>query len=335
MNRINPKTLSILARAAALLFVVTAGVALATSGDAWAFKAHPLVTPTEPPIVLIPGPTCPTQTVTSASNTIFEVTGPLSTASGDCIDLMGSNDGLLTNGNTITCTGTCATGVNVMGSQDMVEGAGSKVSGFATGLLNNGSQNVGDEWQLDDNQIGLHLKGSQNNFVSLVACGNAAVTDGVTNSGTGIWIDGGANNYVTNFLAGGGTGSDCAGNGADGVLITGANTSGISIFGAVGNGGNGVHLGGLTNGGNHQVKVADSGPDSGAVSDNMANGIFLDAREKSANDQVTLTEASGNHDFDAQDATAGCGSGSTFNFWFGNFFTNTEDGSTTPSGCIH
>lgn len=336
MNRMTPKTLSGAARSAALLLVLTAGVALATSGEAWAKKHHSanaLVGGPDPITVEDCGNTTNTPTGFGQSGVLYQLdpAGTFTTSTGDCIDLGGSNDGLLLNGVTITGTGTSTTsgvGVNIGGSQDLVEGADATIQGYSVGYQNSGSQNAADDLNVIGDGIGMRLGGSQNVYVGLVVC------DSTT---TGIFISSANNTSVSNFISGA-PAAGCAANGADGVLVVSSHTSSLSIFGASGNGGDGVHLGGTApSTANQQVKVFDASnktDETEGILNNTGDGVFLDTSESAAQDQVTTVNTSGN-DVGLHDATTTCGE----NLWYNNTSsgntTNKQAGSSTTPACIN
>lgn len=344
MNRITPKTPSVAARTAALLFIFTVGVALATSGSAWAKKASKSLAD---PVATVTISACSATALTGTS-TIYLVTQNLTetVAGGTCITLGGSDNTLALQGFDITGPGTvtdlgtpmCAfagstgNGIHIEGSanEDVIEGGGGKITGFAVGVLDQGANTAGDDVLTIGNGVGLKMNGAAEatelwtNF------------DSSENSMQGIFVDScGDECGASDFF----TGNNCA----DGVLVTGSAGPRLNVFLSVDNGGAGVHVGCTSGcGTNSEVKVGDApegetGDSSPGVTGNAGDGIFLDASEATTKDQVFLINASGNHTtsgFDLHDASSTCGD----NHWVTNTFNpptgTTRAGTVSSPACI-
>jgi hypothetical protein len=344
MNRIIPKTPGVAARTAALLFVLTVGVGLTTSGSAWAKKASKSLAV---PIATVTISAC-SSTPLTGTNTIYLVTQDLteSSASGTCITLGGFGNTLALQGFDITGPGTVAdlgtplcsfagatgSGIHIESSaiSDVIEGGGGEVTGFAVGVLDQGIQTAGDDVLTIGNGVGLKLNGG---VLATELWTNIASSE---NSAQGIFVDScGLECGASDFFAG----NNCG----DGVLVTGSEGPRLTVFLAVDNGGAGVHAGCTSGcGTNFGVKIGDApegetGGDSSGVSGNAGDGIFLDASEASAGDRVFLISASGNHTtsgYDLHDATSSCG----INHWVTNTFNpptgTARAGSVSSPACI-
>ncbi|MGC2757552.1 hypothetical protein [Candidatus Binatus sp.] len=343
MNRIAPKTPSFAARTAALLFVFTVGVALATSGSAWAKKAKSV-----PAAISTVSISACSATALTGTNTIYLVTQNLTeaTASATCITLGGTGNTLALQGFDITGPGTVAdlgtpmcafagsTGdgihIETSANEDVIEGGGGEVSGFAVGVLDQGNNTAGDDVLTLGNGVGLKMNGGSE------ATELWTNLDSSENSMQGIFVAScGDECGAADFF----TGNNCA----DGVLVTGSAGPRLNVFLSVDNGGAGVHIGCTSGcGTNSSVKVGDApegetGGTSPAVTGNAGDGIFLDASEASTGDRVFLINTSGNHTtsgYDLHDASSTCGA----NHWVTNTFnppTGTARAGTVSSpACI-
>lgn len=344
MNRITPKTPSVAARTAALLFIFTIGVALATSGSAWAKKASKSLAD---PVATVTISACSATALTGTS-TIYLVTQNLTetVAGGTCITLGGSDNTLALQGFDITGPGTvtdlgtpmCAfagstgNGIRIQGSanEDVIEGGGGEITGFAVGVLDQGNNTAGDDVLTIGNGVGLKMNGAAE------ATELWTNLDSSENSMQGIFVDScGDECGASDFF----TGNNCA----DGVLVTGSAGPRLNVFLSVDNGGAGVHVGCTSGcGTNSEVKVGDApegetGDSSPGVTGNAGDGIFLDASEATTKDQVFLINASGNHTtsgFDLHDASSTCGD----NHWVTNTFNpptgTTRAGTVSSPACI-
>lgn len=321
MNHITPKTMSVGARAAALLFVFTVGFALATSGDAWAKRAHSVNTASGP------DPTAVTACGTlSGNDTIYHLTADLTeTGTGTCITLSGTGSALLLYGYSITGPGAATStgyGIHITGTRDVVEGFNGTVSGFDIGVLDNGTGTVGDDVNCTANKTGLEESAS-----STLRWSNFSV---YSNTGTGVWInDCGDHCAVVDFAT--------TDNGGDGLLIEGSTGPSADVFIAADNGANGVHVGGTSDDdANTYAIVVDAFLASpNGISDNTAgNGVLLDTSESGANDQVTTVDATGNGNgtttFDLHDESATCSN----NLWYNNTFDTSRAGTVSNPACI-
>lgn len=343
MNWIAPKTPSVAARTAALLFVFTVGVALATSGNAWAKKAKSL-----PAAISTVSISSCSATALTGTNTIYLVTQNLTeaSASATCLTLGGTGNTLSLQGFDITGPGTVAdlgtptcafagsTGngihVETSANEDVIEGGGGEVSGFSVGVLDQGDNTSGDDVLTIGNGVGLKMNGGSE------ATELWTNLDSSENAMQGIFVDScGDECGASDFF----TGNNCA----DGVLVTGSAGPRLNVFLSVDNGGAGVHVGCTSGcGTNSSVKVGDApegetGDTSPGVTGNAGDGIFLDASEASTGDRVFLINASGNHTtsgYDLHDASSTCGQ----NHWVTNTFnppTGTARAGTVSSpACI-
>ena len=137
-----------------VLFVFTLGVALTASGAAWA-RAHKFAAGLLP----LPFSACGTLV---GSNTIYTLTGNITTAgTGNCIVLSGSNNTVNRKGFNITGPGGTSNGagIKITGDNDVIEGFNSTFSGFKVGVLDSGSNNFGDDFNVESDGIGLELTG--------------------------------------------------------------------------------------------------------------------------------------------------------------------------------
>jgi len=206
----------------------------------------------------------------------------------------------------------------------VIEGGGGTVSGFAVGILDQGSNTVGDAVEMTENGIGLELNGGSTMIWSNV--------DAVENTKQGIYINHCSDECgVTDFAA--------SNNGGDGVLITNSQGPRMNVFVAEDNGGAGIHVGCTSGcGTNSEVKVGDAVNDVPSVTGNKGDGIFVDASESTTKDQIYLIAASGNgvtSGYDMHDASSTCGD----NHWVTNDWATAKVGSTTytsgsPPACI-
>src|ERR1700674_430861 len=96
----------------------------------------------------------------SLSNVIYVVTADITTTNtGNCLVLTGHDATLDLNKHNVTFTGTPGTsvgaGVKITGDYNVVDGFSGIVSGFAIGVLDQGSTTVGDDINMVSNGIGL------------------------------------------------------------------------------------------------------------------------------------------------------------------------------------
>jgi len=322
MNRITPKTMSVAVRAAALLFVFTVGVALATSGDAWA-KRHSAASLADP-VATATITTCGTYTGVSGNPTIYLVTQDITTSStGNCITLGGSDNTLALQGHNITGPGSGTSRGDVIviqsfANDDVIEGGGGIISGFAVGVFDKGSNTVGDAVEASENGIGMELTGGTVMWTNVNSTNNTA---------QGIYLNGCSDECgISDFNAGS--------NGADGVLVIGSEAPRISVFFATDNGGAGVHVGCASDcDDNSEVNVSDAVMAIPSVTGNKGDGIFLDASESNNKDKVYLVSARGNgitSGSDLHDATSTCG----LNQWVTNDYVTAKAAGVTSPSCI-
>ena len=300
---------------------LTVGLLLTGPQAAWAKKHGVSPTVTDPPVTA-----CGTL---SASNTIYIVQNNLTQAgTGDCLLLSGSNDTLDLNGFTITGPGGSSTGagLDITGSEDVVEGFDTFISGFAEGVLDVGTDTSGDQVNETGNAIGLELT-STGGFFGTGSTQMWSNFSADTNTKQGVFLNACADECtITEF--------DASGNGADGVLVQGSAGPRISIFTLDSNGGAGLHVGCTSGcGSNSTVKIVDAPIGFNtppAVAGNAGDGIFLDASESSTKDQVTLVKASGNGGVDLHDASTTCGS----NHWVHNDYGTASAHGVSNPACI-
>lgn len=305
-------------------FILTVGLLLAGPQTAWAKKkGHSSANAVDPTSITSCG-------TLNANNTIYVLVNPIvTTGTGNCLILGGSNQTLDLNDNDITFTGTPGTsaGAGVMitsaASEDVVEGDNSTITGFQQGVLDQGLDTAGDDINLIGNGVGMELNG------------------GGFFGGTEIWTNFAANNNTAQGVFLNACGDECTisdffagSNGADGVLITGSAGARVSVFSSIGNVGAGVHVGcpGVC-GTNSVIKIGDApngGGGSPAIAANGGDGVFLDASESANADQVYLDKVSGNGGIDMHDATTNCGN----NHWVHNQFGTSQAGAVLSPACI-
>jgi hypothetical protein len=187
------------------LFVFTLGVALTASGAAWA-RAHK----SKAGLLSLPLSACGTLIGT---NTIYQLANITTASTGDRIVLSGSNDTLNLDEHTITGPGGSSTGagVKITGATDVVEGFNATISGFAVGVLDSGSNNFGDDFNVESDGIGLELTGDTGLWTNFFASLNTAqgvylnscedaceVADfqSISNNGDGVLVTGAFDNPV-------------------------------------------------------------------------------------------------------------------------------------------
>jgi hypothetical protein len=305
--------------ASAAGLILSVGLILAGSQAAWA-KHHVSsddITPTS-----VTG--CGTL---SGNGQIYLVTQNITQTGiqlGSCIVLSGHDNTLDLQGFNISFTGifTLGAGVRVTGAENVIEGSNGTISGFVEGILDTGGNTAGDGVNVTGNSVGLELAGGGE---STEIWTNFSAD---SNSDQGVFIQNcGDECSVSDF--------DASGNSEDGVLVTGSTGARISVFTADGNGGDGVHIGSSSGSGNTESRVWDAPigfPSGAAVTANLGDGIFLDASESSAQDQVVFNFVEGNSGIDLHDATTTCGN----NHWVHNDFgTGTAQAGSTPNpACI-
>lgn len=300
------------------IFALTVGLVLTGSQAAWAKKPHGSANAVDPTSVTACG-------TLSGNNTIYQLTQNITTtATGNCIVLSGHNDTLNLQGFNITFTGTPGTstgaGLRVTGSTNVIEGFNGTISGFAKGVLDSASNTMGDLVNMFSNGIGLELSsgGSTQQWINFSADSNTA---------QGVYLNGCDDECSLSDF-------DASNNGADGVLITDSGGARLNIFTASDNGGDGVHVGCTSGcGDNFSVAVGDAPVGIAtvpAVTGNKGDGIFLDASESAAADQVFTIRASGNGGFDLHDATSTCGS----NHWVANDYGTADANGVSNPACI-
>jgi len=327
-NRITRNSLSI------ALFVFAIGIALAASGPAWA-KPKSAATGPDPTTVI---PCTASTTTLSANNTVYVVSSFTTTFTGTCIKLIGNND-LLTfsaGGSTVQgpgATSSSGAGIDIEGTNDVINGRASNVTGFAIGILDNGSNTLGDNIDVgcfagscataDGNGIGLEMTGGTVRWNNV---GSAY------NTGDGIFFNGcGDECGISDFFT--------ADNGGDGLAVRNSGDGMAAVFISIDNTGNGVHLGGTRDKtGNSEFTVADASTSSTlGVYNNGSDGVFLDTSEKNAADVVTGIDAESNGGIDLHDATATCGSQGHCNLWVSLIVGaggTTQAGTATSPACI-
>ena len=309
---------------------LTAALVLTGPQAAWAKKPHASANAVDPTDITACG-------TYSASNTIYLLTANISTTStGTCITLSGDDTTLALQGFNITYTGVgTQTGDGILikstANEDVIEGGGSEVSGFAVGVLDQGANTAGDDMITVGNGIGLELNGT--------STGTEIWTniDSSSNTAQGIFINRCTDECgVSDFFV-----SD---NGGDGVLVTGSEGPRLSVFSAEGNGGAGVHVGctstnsNCSGHANSEVKIGDApegagGPDTPGVTGNAGDGIFLDQSEATVKDQVYLIFAGGNgvsSGYDLHDASSTCGN----NHWVTNDYDTAQAAGVSNPACI-
>jgi len=305
------------------IFALTVGLLFVGSQAAWAKKPHVSANAVDPTAVSACG-------TLSANNTIYQLSADIvqTSGTGNCIVLSGHDDTLDLFGFSITrtATGTSAgAGIDVTGDTNVIEGFNATISGFAEGVLDSANNTVGDNLNMDSNGVGLELAsgGSTQLWVNFSADNNTA---------QGVYLKSCSDECgLSDF--------DASNNGADGVLITGSEDARINVFTAFDNGGAGVHVGSSSSCDfdcNTEVKVGDApiGITSvPAISGNKGDGIFLDASESTAIDQVYLVKATGNgvtSGYDLHDATSTCGD----NHWVGNDWGTARAAAVSSPACI-
>jgi hypothetical protein len=310
--------------------ILAFGLVLTGSQVAWAKHKHAPAHGSLAPIA--PSSSVTTCGTLSANGTIYLVTANLiQVGTGDCIVLSGDDDTLDFQRHTVTGPGTgtsIGAGIKITGSEDVVEGTNNTVSGFAVGVLDQGTDTLGDQVNMVGNGIGLEMTSVEDfGGGSTQLWTNFSTTNNVAQ---GVFMNGCKDECTIEEF-------DASSNGADGVLVQNSQGPRIKIFTADSNGGDGVHIGCTSGcGTNSTVKVVDAplgllNPDV-AVTLNKGDGIFLDASEASNKDQVVLVEAMGNGvvaGFDLHDATSTCGS----NHWVhNNYGTADAAGVSNPPG---
>ena len=259
----------------------------------------------------------------SANNTIYSVTQNINTAStGDCLLLSGNNDTLNINGFNLQGPGASTStgaGIHITGSNDVIEGLDGLSVGFGWGVRDQGVATVGDNFSMLNDNIGLELAGTTDRWTDLASENNLA---------NGIYYNSCLNGCSVEVTF-------VFNNGASGVLITGSSHPELELFVVTNNKSNGIHVGcssGCT--GNTAVAIGNAiaGQEVGspAVGGNTADGIFVDATESGAADQVYLTTVGNNGGIDLHDATATCGN----NQWIVNTFTTSNAGGVVSPACL-
>jgi hypothetical protein len=349
-----PKPLSIVARVAALLFIFTAGVALAVSGDAWARKPHSQALAT-----IAPTATIDHCAIYNTDNTIYTVTTFSATAAdlqsnGDCVTLSADHSVVffssnMGNAGAIVGPGAAATstvgnkpsvGLHITGDHNLIEGNDAFISGFGTGALDDGDSTVGDDVDFGVCTMAISAVcppgGTSANGTGLEITNHDRWTNvgAFSNTGSGFWLNGDNHSYLGVALS--------ESNGADGILVTSVDSPAVDTFISDSNVGAGVHFGcPMSVGGNAPARC--SANNTAKVADGFAVGndigVLLDVSESSAQDMVSLVGSGGNTTFDMQDATTNCGSGAgNINFWFKNrgFTKVAVGGGGNPGnpGCI-
>ncbi len=298
------------------MLAILGGLGLSGPQGAWAKTKLQQVDP----MTIAP---CTSSTTTlSGSNIVYTLSTSFSTTfTGTCIKVTGNND-LVIIGPSVTISGAGAgIGIDVEGSNDLINGRSSTISGFATGLLDHGSNNLGDNLNFSGNGTGLKLTGTTLRYINL---------NSSSNTGVGIWLSGcGDECAVSDFFVGS--------NGGDGLLINGSSPAAVaSLFISQDNTGNGVHVGGPSGDNVGNVFIDDAALDSTlAVNNNGKDGVFLDASENGAIDMVTgvISDLNGSG-IDMHDATANCGSSGHFNLWSSLSFGTSKAGGTSSPACI-
>jgi len=298
------------------MLAILVGLGLTGSQAAWAKKAkNSQVDPT----TIAP---CTSATTTlNLSNVVYTLTSSFSTTfTGTCIKVTGSND-LIVIGPEITISGPGAgIGIDVEGSNNLINGRSSLITGFATGVLDHGTDTLGDNLNFQENGTGLKMTGHTVKWINM----NLSF-----NTGTGLWVNGCSDTCtVMDFFT--------ASNGGDGVLINGGSQGTVlSVFIDQDNTGYGVHVGAATGGSQGHVFIDDASLGAGvAINNNGLDGVFLDVSENGAIDVVTGVESDMNGGIDMHDATANCGSSGSFNLWSSNVFDTSQAGATSSPACI-
>jgi hypothetical protein len=327
MNEIKRGFFGRIAALSLSLLALTVVLVLTGPQDAWAKKNHASASANAVDPTSVTG--CGTL---SGDNTIYQLTTNITTSStGNCIVLSGSNDTLNLAGYSITGPGAATStgaGVRVTGSTNVIEGFNTTISGFAVGVMDRAANTLGDSINMTYNGIGLEVtnggfsgSGTTQMWANFYADYNTA---------QGLYLYNCADECVA-------TDFDASNNGADGVLITGSADARVNVFTAYDNGGAGVHVGcAFGCGTNSTITVVDAPIgviSTPAVTGNKGDGIFLDASESSAQDQVVLVKATGNgvtSGYDLHDATATCGS----NHWVSNNFGTADANGVPNPACI-
>lgn len=264
----------------------------------------------------------------SGSNTIYLLTQNINTSStGNCIVLGGHDNTLDLQGFNITFVGAAGASkgaglfIESSANEDVVEGFNSTISGFEEGVLDEGANTAGDGINVEENNVGLEMAGSDSTEIWTNFSADSNTAQGVYLKSCGDECT------ISDF--------DASNNGADGVLITGSEGPRISVFTAFDNGGDGVHVGCPSGGcgSNSEVKIGDAPigiTTTPAISGNKGDGVFLDASESSTIDQVYVINSTGNTGFDLHDATSTCGD----NHWVHNNFGTSKAGTVTSPACI-
>ncbi len=301
----------------AAFFGLSVGLVLMGSQVAWAKVARPFVGAVDPTNVS----GC---TTLSGNGTIYLLTQNITTTgTGNCIVVSGHDDTLDLQGFNITGPGDSSNGdgIRITGSENVIEGFNGTISGFAVGVYDVGANTAGDGINVESNTVGLEMAGSG----EATEIWTNFSADG--NSEQGVYLKScGDECSISDF--------DASNNGADGLLITGSEGPRISIFTALDNGGDGVHVGCTSGcGSNSEVKVGDAPigiTTTPAISGNAGDGVFLDASESSNQDQVYVMNSTGNGGIDLHDASSTCGN----NHWVHNNFGTSKAGSVTSPSCI-
>ena len=306
-----------------LMLAILMGVGLIGSQGAWAKNAK--LQQVDPTTI---APCTSATTNLAGSNIIYTLTTSFSTTfTGICIKVTGNNN-LLILDSSVTISGPgSGIGIDIEGNNNTINGRAGTISGFATGVLDDGKGTLGDDLDLTGNVTGLKLTGHTVRWLNVAA---------FSNTGNGIWISGcsgqdssqTAGCTITDFFTGN--------NGLDGLLINnGSDGATAALFISTGNTGNGVHVGGPLGGaGNSEVVIDDAAVESPTIGANGLDGIFLDASENGAADTVTGIIAGNNGGIDLHDATTNCGSSGHFNLWSSLSFGTSKAGATTSPVCI-
>ena len=299
-----------------LMLAVLVGLGLTGSQAAWAKGKLSQVDPT----TIAP---CTSATTTLAgSDIVYTLTASFSTTfTGTCIKVTG-NDNLLVIGPQITISGAGAgIGIDIEGSNNVINGRASTISGFATGVLDHGSNSLGDDLDFTGNGTGLKLTGSTLRWINL---------NSSSNTGAGIWLNGCTDECsVSDFFV--------SSNGGDGLLIDGGSpAASASLFISQDNTGNGVHVGSNSKDTiNGKVVIDDAAlAEIDADNNNGLDGVFLDVSESGAIDKVTGIISDMNGGIDMHDATTNCGTSGHFNLWSSLSFGTSKAGATSSPVCI-
>jgi hypothetical protein len=298
-----------------LMLAVLVGLGLTGSQAAWAKAKLSQVDPT----TIAP---CTSATTTLAlSNVVYTLTTSFSTTfTGTCIKVTGNND-LIIIGPEVTITGPgLGIGIDVEGSNVLINGRSSFITGFATGVVDNGTDTLGDNLNFSGNGVGLKMTGHTVKWSNM---------NSSSNTSHGIWINGCSDTCtVEDFFVGS--------NGGDGVLINGASQGPVlSVFISQDNTGDGVHVGAATGNAVGNAFIDDASlAESLAINNNGGDGVVLDVSEASAIDMVTGVISDMNGGIDMHDATANCGSTGHFNLWSSNSFGTSKAGTTSSPVCI-